>query len=98
MPILPHRCTYPETYSNCRADAIAALFKLRHYPNMIEVHHYKVLDPSTGKWVIPPLKGSAEAIAKLHGEIVGGTKQIVARASLDPNGFYDPMQPRKEPT
>ena len=65
---------------------------------MIEVHHYKVLNPTTGEWVIPPFKCSAERIAELKGEIVGGTKQTVARASLDKDGRYDPYQPPKEPS
>jgi hypothetical protein len=65
---------------------------------MIEVHHFKVLDPATGEWVVPPHKCSAETIAELKGEIIAGTKQVVARSSLNENGCYDPMQPRKEPT
>jgi hypothetical protein len=66
-------------------------------PTMIEVHHFKVLDAATGEWVIPPHKCSAETISKLKGEIITGTKEVVARASLDKDGCYDPMQPRKEP-
>jgi hypothetical protein len=32
-----------------------------------------------------------------NGKIIGGTKQVVARSSLDNDGRYDPNQHRKEP-
>jgi hypothetical protein len=66
-------------------------------PKMIEVHHYKVLDPASAKWVVPSHKCSEETILKLKGQIIGGTKQVVARSSLDKDGCYDPKQSRKEP-
>jgi hypothetical protein len=66
-------------------------------PKMIEVHHYRVLDPATEQWVVPPLKCTAAAISRLKGLIIAGTMQIVARASLDKEGCYDPKQSRKEP-
>ena len=55
-----------------------------------EVHHYKVLDPAKGTWVIPALKCTAERIAALNGQIIDGTMSVVARASLDQDGCYDP--------
>ena len=64
---------------------------------MIEVHHYKVLDPTTGEWVIPPLKCTSERIAKLNGKIINGTMNVVARASLDRDGCYDPKTARDKP-
>ena len=62
-----------------------------------EVHHYKVLDPAKGEWVIPTLKCTAERIAQLNGQIINGTMDVVARASLDKDGCYDPARPREEP-
>ena len=59
---------------------------------MIEVHHFKVLDVATGKWSYPPYKCSEARIAELKGEIIGSTKQIVARASLDKEGCYHPVK------
>jgi hypothetical protein len=64
---------------------------------MIEVHHFKVLDPETGKWVVPPHKCSAETISKVKGQILGGTTEMVARSSVDKDGCYDAKQPRKKP-
>ena len=61
-----------------------------------EVHHYKVLDPATGEWAIPPLKCTAERIKQLDGKIIAGTMDIVARSSLDKDGCYDPKT-RKNP-
>ena len=66
-------------------------------PRMREVHHYKVLDPATGEWIIPPLKCTAERIAQLNGQIINGTKDVVARASLDKDGCYDPRTARDAP-
>jgi hypothetical protein len=57
---------------------------------MIEIHHYKVLDPMTGGWIIPPLKCTVERIAQVNGKIVEGTMNVVARASLDQDGCCDP--------
>ena len=51
-------------------------------PRMIEVHHYKVLDSTTGNWVVPPYKCTAEGIAEVKGEIAG-TMEVVARSSLN---------------
>ena len=69
----------------------------RGRPKMIEVHHFKVLDASTGKWVIPPYKCSEQRITELKGKIIDSTMEIVARASLDKDGCYDPKQSRKNP-
>jgi hypothetical protein len=57
---------------------------------MIEVHHFKVLDEATGKWVVPLYKCSEARIAELKGHVIGNTMQIVARASLDKDGCYQP--------
>jgi hypothetical protein len=65
-------------------------------PKMIEIHHYKVLDSVAGKWVVPPMKCSAARIAELKGEIIAGTMDVVARASLDQDGSYDPKQAGKD--
>jgi hypothetical protein len=59
-------------------------------PKMIEVHHYKALDAATGKWIVAPLKCSAKHIARMKGEIIGGTMELVARSSLDKKGHLDP--------
>ena len=67
-----------------------------HRPRMIEVHHYKVLDPATRKWVVAPLKCSAETIASLNGLIIGGTMEIVAPSSVNKDGCYDPKLSRKD--
>jgi hypothetical protein len=67
-------------------------------PKVIEVHHYKVLDAATGKWVVAPFKCTVKRIAKLKGEIIGGTMEVVARSSLDKKGNYDPKQSRKNPS
>jgi hypothetical protein len=67
-------------------------------PGMIEVHHYKVLDPATGSWTIAPLKCTAESIAKLNGQIVNGTMDVVARTSLDKDGCFDPKTAYKKAT
>jgi hypothetical protein len=63
---------------------------------MIEVHHYKVLDAATGKWIVAPLKCAAEGISKLKGQIIAGTMDVVARSSLDKDGYYDPKTSRKD--
>jgi len=68
---------------------------------MKEVHHYQVLDPATGEWVIPPLKCTAERVAQLNGKIINGTMNQVAQASLDNDGCYDPgtwEEKRREPS
>jgi hypothetical protein len=64
---------------------------------MIEVHHFKILDAATGKWIVPPLKCSEKRILELKGKILDGTMEIVARASLDKDGCYDPELSRKNP-
>ena len=64
-------------------------------PRMIEVHHYKVLDPETGKWVVAPLKCSAESISNSNGLIIACTMEIVGRSCLNRDGCYDPEQSRK---
>ena len=66
-------------------------------PRMKEVHHYKVLDPATGEWIIPPLKCTVEHIAQLNGKIINGTMNVVSRSSLDKDGCYDPGTARKKP-
>jgi hypothetical protein len=66
-------------------------------PRMIEVHHYRVLDPATGNWVVAPLKCTAQDISRLEGLIIAGTMEIVAHSSLDKDGCYDPKQSRNEP-
>jgi hypothetical protein len=66
-------------------------------PRMKEVHHYKVLDPATGEWIIPPLKCTAERIAQMNGKIINGTMNVVSRSSLDNNGCYDPGTARDKP-
>ena len=66
-------------------------------PRMREVHHYQVLDPATGEWVVPPLKCTAERIAQLNGKIINGTMNQVAAASLDSNGCYDPGTRKEKP-
>ena len=65
---------------------------------MIEVHHFKILDAATGKWIVPPHKCSEKRILELKGKIVDGTMEIVARASLDKDGCYDPELSRKNPS
>jgi hypothetical protein len=62
---------------------------------MIEVHHFKVMDAATGKWIIPPYKCSEKRILELKGKIVASTMEIVARSSLDKDGCYDPELSRK---
>ena len=62
---------------------------------MIEVHHFKVLDAASGKWIVPPYKCSEKRILELKGQIVASTMEIVARASLDRDGCYDPKLSRK---
>jgi hypothetical protein len=69
----------------------------RGRPEMIEVHHFKVLDAATGKWVIPSYKCSEKRIAELKGDIILSTMQIVARSSLDKDGCYHPKPLGKEP-
>lgn len=59
------------------------------------VHHYKVLDQTTGEWKIQPLKCTEECIEKLGGKIVNGTTQTVAKSSLDATGHYQPPQRRQ---
>jgi hypothetical protein len=63
-------------------------------PKMIEVHYFKVLDTTTDKWVMQPFKCSEKRILELNGQIVGSTMEIVARASLDNDGCYDPKKSR----
>ena len=57
---------------------------------MKEVHHYRVLDPATGEWFIPPVKCTAERIAQLNGKNISGTMNQLAQSSLDEDGRYDP--------
>jgi len=57
---------------------------------MIEVHHYKILEPKSGTWMVAPHKCTAERIKQLDGKIIAGTMDIVARSSLDKDGCYDP--------
>jgi hypothetical protein len=66
----------------------------RRQSKMIEVHHFKVFDDATGKWVIPLYKCSEARILELKGKIIDSTMEIVARASLDKDGCYDPKQTR----
>ena len=57
---------------------------------MIEVHHFKILEPKTGAWTVVPYKCTAERIKQLNGQIIAGTMDIVARSSLDKDGCYNP--------
>ena len=61
---------------------------------MIEVHHFKVLNARTGEWETPRAKRTAEDIAKLKGEIIPDTGQMVFRVTLDAEGRYFP--PREQ--
>ena len=63
-------------------------------PKMIEVHYFKVLDAIAGTWVLQPFKCSEQRILELNGKIVGSTMEIVARASLDKDGCYNPKKSR----
>ncbi len=63
-------------------------------PEVIEVHHYKVFNPVTKKWVIPPRKCTAERIVAVEGKIIAGTNQSVALVSLDADGCYEPKLSR----
>ena len=55
-----------------------------------EVHHYKVLGPAKEEWIVPPLKCTSERIEELNGQIIDGTMSVVALASLDKDGCFDP--------
>ena len=59
------------------------------------VHLYKIKDGPSGEWKIQPLKCSPEGIQKLGGQIVKGTAQTVAKASLDTTGHYRPQLQRQ---
>jgi len=63
---------------------------------MVQVHHYKVPDVNTGDWTVPPLKSTAERIARISGEIIPSTMEMVALSSLDSEGRYDPKKSRKD--
>jgi len=46
---------------------------------------------------LPPLKCTAERIAKLNGKIINGTMNVVYWSSLDKDGCYDPGTAREKP-
>jgi hypothetical protein len=54
---------------------------------MIEVHHFKIWNPSNGTWEIPPSKRTAEAVAKVKGEIIPDTMELVFKTMLDSEGL-----------
>jgi hypothetical protein len=60
---------------------------------MIEVHHFKVRNVNSGAWDIPPSKRTVEDIAKLKGEIIPDTMEMVFKAMLDSEGRYFPPGP-----
>lgn len=57
---------------------------------MIKVHHFQVWNEELNHWEKPPGKRTAEDIAKLKGEILPETEQLVYRAMLDSKGRYFP--------
>lgn len=57
---------------------------------MIEVHHFKLRNANTGDWEFPPSKRTAEGIAKMGGEIIPDTMEMVFLAMLDSEGRYFP--------
>ncbi len=58
---------------------------------MIEVHHFKLRNANTGDWEFPPSKRTAEGIAKIGGEIIPDTMEMVYHAMLDSEGRYFPL-------
>jgi hypothetical protein len=57
---------------------------------LVEVHHFKVRNPNSGDWEIPPSKRTAYAIAQLGGIVIEDTMESVTSTSLDPEGRYFP--------
>lgn len=56
------------------------------------VWHYLVKDRATGEEIIGPDKCTVECVEALGGRIIQGTMEVVAKASLDPDGHYRPKK------
>ena len=54
------------------------------------VHHFKIYDPASDSWIVPPRKSTTERIQDIRGIIIPGTGEEVDRAFLDEQGRYDP--------
>jgi hypothetical protein len=65
---------------------------------IIEVHHFRVWNNELKHWEKPPSKRSAEDIAKLKGEIIPDTGQMVFKAMLDSEGRYFPEKSHNDGT
>jgi hypothetical protein len=63
---------------------------------MIEVHHFKIRNPKTGNWDVPPCKRTADDIAKLKGELIPDTMEMVFKAMLDSEKRYFPPHVSRE--
>jgi hypothetical protein len=59
---------------------------------MVTVHHFKVWDRERDEHVVHPMKSTMERIAEIGGEIIEGTAELVARAALDAEGWFNPLQ------
>jgi len=62
---------------------------------MATVHQVRVWDFAEDKYVILPLKCTAERITLIRGEIIPGTAEEVEESALDATGRYDPQRDRR---
>ncbi|MDR3499785.1 MAG: hypothetical protein P4L72_11240 [Parvibaculum sp.] len=60
---------------------------------MVTVHHFQTWDRTRGEYVVHPTKSTMERVAAFGGEIVAGTAEVVAAASLDAEELFNPVQP-----
>lgn len=54
------------------------------------VYHFRVYDGINDKIIVPVRKSTAPRIAKIRGEIIQGTGEVVDVTALDEDGRYDP--------
>jgi hypothetical protein len=58
--------------------------------DLVIVHSFSVWDAGAGDYVVQPLKSPADRIARIGGEIVPDTAEVVKRTALDAHGRYKP--------
>ena len=58
--------------------------------DLVIVHSFSVWDAGSGDYVVQPLKSPADRIARIGGEIVPDTAEVVKRTTLDAHGRYKP--------
>lgn len=60
--------------------------------DLVIVHSFSVWDAGAGDYVVQPLKSPADRIARIGGEIVPDTAEVVKRTALDAHGRYKPAE------